>query len=76
MYIRAGSDLWHDVQYIGNIDKFHSKLVYVGLAQARPNNTQLPSMYEVKLGAQMHPSRWTKFDSLQPLPDIRRAAPN
>ena len=35
--IRAGSDLRHDVWYIYNIDKFHSKVVYVGLAQACPN---------------------------------------
>ena len=40
--IRAGSDLRHDVRYIHrykeiNIWKIYSKLVYVGLAQARPN---------------------------------------
>jgi len=33
--IRAGSDLGTHTIY--NTDKFHSKLVYVGLAQARPN---------------------------------------
>ena len=39
--IRAGCDLRHDVRDIYTyiyIEKFHSKLVYVGLAQARPIN--------------------------------------
>jgi len=35
--IRGRRDLRHDVRYIIYIDKFHGKLVYVGLAQARPN---------------------------------------
>ena len=38
--IRAGFDLRHDVRDIYTYiyrEKFHSKLVYVGLAQARPN---------------------------------------
>ena len=37
--IRPGSDLRHDVQYIYIYiyRKIYSKLVYVGLAQARPN---------------------------------------
>ena len=38
--ISAGSDLQHDVRQIFtymHTDKFHSKLVYVGLVQARPN---------------------------------------
>ena len=29
---------------VGMPDKFHSKLVYVGLAQARPNNTICPQV--------------------------------
>ena len=35
--IKAASALWHDVQQIGKIP---SKLVYVGLAEARPNDHQ------------------------------------
>ena len=46
--IRAGCDLRHDVRDIYTYiyiyrerEKFHSKLVYVGLAQAHPTNHNL-----------------------------------
>ena len=53
--IRAGSDLQHNVQDIyieRERENFHSKLVYVGVAQARPNYVQFNSV--TNLSTQWH----------------------